>query len=844
MSFASTLESAVDKYFNKNQKYFKSKKGENFELKNDLNSEYKSIRKDAVKRVIANMTLGKNVSELFADVLKCMQTDDLELKKLVYLYLMNYAKTQPELVILAVNTFVKDAEDLNPLIRALAIRTMGCLRAEKIVDYLFEPLKKGLQDQDPYVRKTAAICVAKMFTLAPDRTVEYGFVEQVEKLLIDDNPMVIANAIAALHEMRSFKSSTVVNLNINSQSLNKLLGALNECTEWGQIVILESLCEYHTITDPEEAMLIADKVSARLQHQNPSVVLTAIRLIMICLLITPQEFTDTILKKSKGPIISLLNQTQSELLFSFLRNMHIIVEQYPNLLNGDLRPFFCKYNDPLYVKLEKLSLLVKLANQESIDALLSELKEYASEVDIEFVTAAIHAFQVIALKFPNTNEKCVNCLLELLKTKVDYICSDAAKALSNIIRKYPGQFDKSVEFIAPLLLLVDGLPGKEAIIYLIGEFPGHVVGIYDVLECLINGFSQESVSNQLAILIMTVKCFLKRPNDAKIQAHLQSILQLGTECLNADIRDRAYIYWRMLSIDPELTKKIVWTKKEGINDNLESWPRDAQFISKLLRELGTTSALFHVDSKLLLKDNSAIGGTDNTQLEQGDIAGDLLDLGEDVGALDVNAAPPTNALDLLESFGPGPVAQQILSPNGSPVHIGQQVSGSASAPTGQYAPLMDSPELTITYKYSKQQDGVYLSLQLRNNTTDQLGGFAIQFNKNSYGLVPAALMQVTLSSKQATVVELPLTNHMESMYQQTVPFNGVQIAIKHDKGIGFGNSVVPININTFEPMNKEMIYGEMKGVERVGFETKSQMGLEEIKGILGLGGFVKDGKVK
>lgn len=35
------------------------------------------------------------------------QTDDLEQKKLVYLYLMNYAKTQPELVILAVNTFVK-----------------------------------------------------------------------------------------------------------------------------------------------------------------------------------------------------------------------------------------------------------------------------------------------------------------------------------------------------------------------------------------------------------------------------------------------------------------------------------------------------------------------------------------------------------------------------------------------------------------------------------------------------------------------------------------------------------------------------------------------------------------
>jgi AP-1 complex subunit beta-1 len=74
------------------------------------------------------MTVGKDVSSLFMDVVNCIQTgcvtprmhsvivilfsiDNLELKKLVYLYLINYAKTQPEQAILAVNTFVKDAND-------------------------------------------------------------------------------------------------------------------------------------------------------------------------------------------------------------------------------------------------------------------------------------------------------------------------------------------------------------------------------------------------------------------------------------------------------------------------------------------------------------------------------------------------------------------------------------------------------------------------------------------------------------------------------------------------------------------------------------------------------------
>ena len=60
-----------------------------------------------MKKVIAAMTVGKDVSMLFTDVVNCMQTENLELKKLVYLYLINYAKSHPDLTILAVNTFVK-----------------------------------------------------------------------------------------------------------------------------------------------------------------------------------------------------------------------------------------------------------------------------------------------------------------------------------------------------------------------------------------------------------------------------------------------------------------------------------------------------------------------------------------------------------------------------------------------------------------------------------------------------------------------------------------------------------------------------------------------------------------
>uniref|UniRef100_A0ACB8ECX2 AP-2 complex subunit beta n=1 Tax=Sphaerodactylus townsendi TaxID=933632 RepID=A0ACB8ECX2_9SAUR len=164
--------------------------GEIFELKAELNNEKKEKRKEAVKKVIAAMTVGKDVSSLFPDVVNCMQTDNLELKKLVYLYLMNYAKSQPDMAIMAVNSFVKDCEDPNPLIRALAVRTMGCIRVDKITEYLCEPLRKCLKDEDPYVRKTAAVCVAKLHDINAQMVEDQGFLDSLRDLIADSNPMV------------------------------------------------------------------------------------------------------------------------------------------------------------------------------------------------------------------------------------------------------------------------------------------------------------------------------------------------------------------------------------------------------------------------------------------------------------------------------------------------------------------------------------------------------------------------------------------------------------------------------------------------------------------------------
>lgn len=54
--------------------------------------------------------------------------------------------------------------------------------------------------------------------------------ESLKDLISDNNPTVVANAVAALAEIQENSNSPV--FEITSHTLTKLLTALNECTEY------------------------------------------------------------------------------------------------------------------------------------------------------------------------------------------------------------------------------------------------------------------------------------------------------------------------------------------------------------------------------------------------------------------------------------------------------------------------------------------------------------------------------------------------------------------------------------------------------------------------------------
>lgn len=246
------------------------------------------------------------------------------MKKLVYLYIINYAKSKPDLTIMAVNSFQKDArEKMNPLMRALAVRTMGCIRIERITEYLCESLKDCLNDEDPYVKKTAALAVAKLWQTSPRLVKDHSFIKTLQNRLLDGNAIVVANACAALLEITRNSDKNYLPLRKGSY-LNKVLAALNDSNEWGQIYILEAIAT-HEIKSADEADNIVERVLPRLAHNNPAVVLSSVKVILKAMeKLSDQEVKAATAKKLSGPLVTLLS-SEAELQYIALRNINFIL---------------------------------------------------------------------------------------------------------------------------------------------------------------------------------------------------------------------------------------------------------------------------------------------------------------------------------------------------------------------------------------------------------------------------------------------------------------------------------------------------------------------------------------
>ena len=154
---------------------------------------------------------------------------------------------------------------------------------------------------------------------------------------------------------------------------------------------------------------------------------------------------------------------------------------------------------------------------------LLEFKEYATEVDVEFVRKSVRAIGRCAISISASAGRCIEVLLELIQTKVNYVVQEAIVVIRDIFRRYPDRYEGVIGALCDSLDSLDEPEAKASMVWIIGEYADRIDNAEDLLEAFLETFHDEAVDVQLQLLTATVKLFLKKPSSGP-QHLIQQVL--------------------------------------------------------------------------------------------------------------------------------------------------------------------------------------------------------------------------------------------------------------------------------------------------------------------------------
>ncbi|XP_051537075.1 AP-3 complex subunit beta-1 [Myxocyprinus asiaticus] len=528
----------------------------NEDLKEMLENSKESLKLEAMKRVVGLIAKGKNASELFPAVVKNVASKNIELKKLVYVYLVRYAEEQQDLALLSISTFQRALKDPNQFIRASALRVLSSIRVPIIVPIMMLAIKEAATDLSPYVRKTAAHAIQKLYSLGPDQ--KELLIEVIEKLLKDKSTLVAGSVVMAFEEVCPDR------IDLIHKNYRKLCNLLVDVEEWGQVVIINMLTRYartqfispwredgvfdenseKAFYDSEEEKkmdqsklyimdadhrLLLRNTKPLLQSRNTAVVMAVAQLYWH---LAPKHEVSIVTKS----LVRLL-RSHREVQYVVLQNIATMSIQRKGMFEPFMKSFYVRSTDATHIKTLKLEILTNLANEANISIILREFQTYVKSQDKAFAAATIQAIGRCATNITEVTDTCLNGLVLLLSNRDETVVAESIVVIKKLLQTQPSQHSDIIKHMAKLFDNITVPMARASILWLMGEYCEHVPKIApDVLRKMAKTFTSEEDIVKLQTVNLAAKLYLTNSKQTKLLT--QYILNLAKYDQNYDIRDR------------------------------------------------------------------------------------------------------------------------------------------------------------------------------------------------------------------------------------------------------------------------------------------------------------------
>ena len=451
----------------------------------------------------------------------------------MYIYLLHYAESEPDLALLSINTIQKSLNDQNPQVRAMALRVMSGIKVPVISQIVSLAIKRGVGDMSPYVRKAAALAIPKCYRL--DHNTLPQLLEYLSILLGDRQYFVVGPAVMAFLEVCPDR------IDLIHKHYRGLLKKLVDMDEWGQLAMLRLLTLYarkcfpvrtkrlrknktkgfyedepsdEDFDDSREEVRMLDSdlelllkaCKPLLSSRNSAVIVSTARCFLY--LGTP-EYIDS----SIGPLVALLRSPQ-DIQHIAIHNIVAICLITPRSFVKYASHFLVHATDTLDIsrlKFEVLTLIFPYSEPQFQELILSEFEHFTRSADIPLVQESVRAIGRCAQESSAASGRCLRLLLNQLSSQDGKLVAESLTVIRHLIQKQPEAHVMTVIRLAKNLDTITNPEARATIIWLVGEFAGlsdddNIAP--DVLRILAKGFVDESEAAKLQIVLLAARVYL------------------------------------------------------------------------------------------------------------------------------------------------------------------------------------------------------------------------------------------------------------------------------------------------------------------------------------------------
>ena len=472
------------------------------------------------------------------------------------------------------------SRDENPTVRGMALRSLCSLRLKTVVEYVVPCLERGLVDQSAYVRRNAIMGVLKVFHIEKDRVRESNLVTALQNLVLDEDALVVTNALLALKEITGDLPKT-------KNLIHHLLNRLRDFNEWCMCIVLDLVAQYQPENETE-LFGIMNLLEPFLRYHNTAVILATTKVYLSFTENMPQVFQQ-VMTRLKQPLLTLMASNIPEVAYCVLSHMKLMLRRSKETFQDEFRQFYCRYTDPTFIHLLKIDILPMLATEQNFVEILNELKEYVPGNPEASSRQAIRAISQLGLSLDIAFTRCYETLVEFFDMDVDYIRAETTIVMQDMLRKHPENAEEVMEFIPRILRKTEDPNGRAACLWLIGTFPNFCADAPYIVEPLIDDIEQQTnVNVRLELLTTAVKLFFLRAPE--MQGMLGRLFKaLAEDTSSPDVSDRLHMYYRLLANDIESAKRVICPEEEGAQEFVDM---DDKLVNTLFQEFNTLSVIY------------------------------------------------------------------------------------------------------------------------------------------------------------------------------------------------------------------------------------------------------------